>query len=327
VDEPRRAIRDWLDRSFPGANVTSLAGDASTRRFLRIAPSRSPSMILMDYGSPFEGETDDIRLTRVFLDACLPVARIRAVAPDPGCLVLDDLGDRMLERELQEHPSDSPKLLARAVDLALTIAIRGTPALERSPRLAGPSLDQARFRFEMEFFVKHFVGSYLGRPAEPDLIRGLEALADEAAQTSRPVLCHRDFHSRNIMLRDDRSLALVDIQDAQWGPETYDLASLLYDAYVEIDDEWRDPLIEGFRSALPNAPDRETFRAQLWVVSAERMIKALGTFGYQVAVQGNSRYRDAIPRTLQRLERLLPRVEQVPRLGAAFQDAGILGDD
>ena len=67
-----------------------------------------------------------------------------------------------------------------------------------------------------------------------DLGRALHELADRAAASPRKVLCHRDFHSRNLMLPPDHSLAMVDIQDARWGPDSYDLASILRDAYIEM---------------------------------------------------------------------------------------------
>jgi len=297
MDEPRAAIQAWVELRFPGARLSSLAGDASTRRFFRIRPDGGRSLVLMDYGAPFDGETDDVRLSRIFREADLPVAKIRSVAPDPGCLVLDDLGDLTVERNLHEHPSGGRDRMVQAVDLAAAIAVRGTEALARSTRAAGPSLDQERFRFEMGFFLEHYVRNHLGRSPGQRLVRGLEQLADEAARTPRRVLCHRDFHSRNLMLRDDGSLAMVDIQDARWGPDTYDLASLLYDAYIESDSGWREPLAERFRSALVNPPEAGPFRQRLRVVAAERMIKALGTFGYQVATLGRSRYREPIPRT------------------------------
>ena len=323
--EPRATVQVWVESHFPGARLDPLAGDASTRRFLRIRPLDGRSLVLMDYGAPFDRETDDVRLSRVFRDAALPVAKIRSIVPDPGCLVLDDLGDLTLERNLHEHPSGGRDRLTQAVDLAATIAVRGTEALARSSRAGGPSLDQERFRFEMGFFLEHYVRNHLGHSPDSTLERGLEQLADEAARTPRHVLCHRDFHSRNLMLRDDGSLAMVDIQDARWGPDTYDLASLLYDAYIEIDPEWRAPLVERFRSAWSDPPEPEPFRTRLRIVAAERMIKALGTFGYQVATLRRSRYREPIPRTLRRLNDLLPTLNDFPGLGAALRKNRVLG--
>ena len=121
------------------------------------------------------------------------------------------------------------------------------------------------------------------------------------------VLCHRDYHSRNIMVRADGTLAMVDIQDARWGPDTYDIASLLRDAYVDLKDEEVDELLrDSTATNLPGAISLDALRARFDIVAAQRMLKALGTFGYQVAVMKRDRYRTAIPRTVERLRRLLP---------------------
>jgi hypothetical protein len=156
----------------------------------------------------------------------------------------------------------------------------------------------------MRFFLEHYVGSFLGRSQSVGLREAVETLALKAAVHPR-VLCHRDYHSRNIMVREDGSLAMVDIQDARWGPDTYDLASLLCDAYVDLGDREAAELFDIYLQHLPGSPDAPGLRQRFELVATQRMIKALGTFGYQIAVLGRERYRSAIPRTLERLSRSL----------------------
>lgn len=328
MTSPRPEVAHFIDSSFPGARVTAIAGDASTRRFYRVQlPDRS-TRVLMDYGQPLDGETDDVRLARVFLVADLPVARILGVKQDAGCLVLEDLGERTLEMALdaewrQPAQGSSLELLRQAARLAADVAALGTPALSRSERASGPALDSERFRWEMNYYLEHYVRGLCGTAVPSELDRALQNLADLAAR-GRPVMCHRDYHSRNLMLRDDGSLAMVDIQDARWGPDSYDLASLLYDAYIEIDDGWRDPIIESYLSALGQSPPPPGFRSRLPWVAAQRMIKALGTFGYQIHVRGQPRYGSAIPRTLDRLRRLLPTLPEATQLQGLLAQARLL---
>lgn len=301
-----------------------LAGDASTRRFFRLFLPDDGSRVLMDYGAPFDVETDDVRLARVFGAAGLPIATIEQVVPEPGFLVLSDLGDRTLEGTLASaDPSTSEALYAAAVDLAVLVAVSGTRALRRSPRAAGPALDAERFRFEMDFFVEHYARGLQRLPSLPDgLVGAIHDLADRAAATPR-VFCHRDFHCRNLMVQRDGTLAMVDIQDARWGPDTYDLASLLRDAYVDLDEELVVALVERYRAGLPEPPEPGPFRRRFDVVAAERMIKALGTFGYQTHVMGRTRYLEAVPRTLSRLERLLPETDGGERIHHLFRESGL----
>ena len=103
----------------------------------------------MDYGSPFEQETDDLRLGQIFRRAGLRVAGLIDSAPAIGLLVLEDLGETSLESLLEgESTGDAPPAgLIRAVELAAEVARDGTPVLAASERAAGPALDRERFRF------------------------------------------------------------------------------------------------------------------------------------------------------------------------------------
>jgi aminoglycoside/choline kinase family phosphotransferase len=318
-----------LEALYPEIRLETLPGDASTRAFHRLFTTGGDTRIVMDYGRSFDGETDDVRLTRIFERASLPVARVLDILPEAGALVLEDLGDVTLEHALErERAGRGPgrfDLYRAAVTLAAGVATRGTEALRRSDRASGPTLDEERFLFEMRFFLEHFVGGFLARPEpEAELRDALFGLARSAAAHPR-VLCHRDFHSRNLMVLPDGSLAMVDIQDAQWGPDTYDIASLLRDAYVDLDDAEVAEYLEAYRLQIEGKPDPEAFGSRFRTVAAERMIKALGTFGYQIVLLGRERYRDAIPRTVERLARLLPIDTQTERLAWFFQELARAG--
>jgi hypothetical protein len=324
VSAPRPEILEYVAHALPGATLEPLAQDASTRRFFRVRPRSGPTRILMDYGSAFEGETADVVLGRIFTTAGLPVAQTLDVASRAGCLLQEDLGDRTLEQELLSCGSRSRLLLEAAVRLAAAIARDGSVALARSARAAGPALDAERFRFEMDYFLEHYACGLRGRTQVPDSLRaGLHELADRAAETPRRVLCHRDFHSRNLLVRDDDELALVDIQDARWGPDGYDLASLLRDAYIDVDEAWIDPLVDLYLEASC-APAREEFRRRFDVIACQRMLKALGTFGALRSSAGAARYLDGIPRTLARLRRLLPARSETQSLGTLLSATGLL---
>ena len=123
------------------------------------------------------------------------------------------------------------------------------------------------------------------------------------------MLCHRDYHSRNLMLHDE-TLYVIDFQDARMGPDTYDLASLLRDSYVDLPDAAVDDLIDYFL-ALSRDPahrltdDGATFRRRFDLMALQRNLKALGTFGYQTTTRGNPVYMQYMPRTLTYVKRTL----------------------
>lgn len=329
MSDPRPEVQSFIESRFPRAAVQRLAGDASYRIFYRVRMADGQTVVMMDYGSPFDEETDDIRLGRIFRGAGLRVAELFEALPDIGLLVLEDLGETSLETVLTRAESKKdegpPAILVQAVELAASVAQQGTPVLAAAERKTGPALDAARFRFEMDFFLEHFVLGLRGLANPPqELRRELYSLADRAATTPVRVLCHRDLHSRNLMVLEDGTLAMVDIQDARWGPDSYDLASILRDAYVEIDDRWLEPLTAKYLEGLADPPEASAFCQRLDIVAAQRMIKALGSFGYLTVVKRMDRYLDAIPRTLARLERLLPSIDETRPLHVALTRAGML---
>jgi aminoglycoside/choline kinase family phosphotransferase len=127
------------------------------------------------------------------------------------------------------------------------------------------------------------------------------------------VLCHRDFHSRNLMSHADK-LYWIDFQDSRLGPATYDLASLLRDSYVDLEEEFVADRAEEFRQrALPGEP-RETFARRFELVSVQRNLKALGTFGYMATVRQNPIYLQYVPRTLVNARRNLLRHSELAGL-------------
>jgi len=132
-------------------------------------------------------------------------------------------------------------------------------------------------------------------------------IVQELASEPR-VLCHRDYHSRNLMLHEGQ-LYLIDFQDARMGPDTYDLVSLLRDSYVDLPEATVEELIAYFL-ALKGTPDDPDFRQRFDVMALQRNLKALGTFGYQTTARRNPVYIQYIPRTLRYVRTNLKRHER-----------------
>jgi aminoglycoside/choline kinase family phosphotransferase len=106
----------------------------------------------------------------------------------------------------------------------------------------------------------------------------------------------------------------IDFQDARMGPSTYDLASLLRDAYVDVEDELREALAERFRQKAAPDESREVFHRRFELTCVQRNLKALGTFGFMASVRKNPVYLPYIPRTLDHVRRNLSRYPELERL-------------
>jgi aminoglycoside/choline kinase family phosphotransferase len=130
------------------------------------------------------------------------------------------------------------------------------------------------------------------------------------------VLCHRDYHSRNLMVRDGE-LHIIDFQDARMGPDTYDLVSLLRDSYMDITEGEADDLIAYFlalKAGTPAERPEAEFRRRFDVMALQRNLKALGTFGYQTITRRNPVYIQYIPRTLRYARTNLTRYDRFAHL-------------
>jgi hypothetical protein len=188
----------------------------------------------------------------------------------------------------------------------------------------GVAFDMEKLTWELDFFAKHFIEGYRGATlsAPKRLALGEEwsTVAAELAAEPR-VLCHRDYHSRNLMLHAG-SLYIIDFQDARMGPNTYDLASLLRDSYVDVSDHDVDDLIAHFLALKGQgghagaSPNREAieFRRRFDLMALQRNLKALGTFGYQTTTKRNPVYIQYMPRTLRYIRMNLEKYPRFARL-------------
>jgi N-acetylmuramate 1-kinase len=289
----------------PRALVLPLTGDASDRRYFRVQPRGGGSFVLALHAAPFSFDAlPFVNVAGLLGRVPVPIPAILGHAEDLGILELQDLGDVTLQAHLGSAPvSEHTALYREAIRLIAAIQRRGQELASDQFIPYGIAFDVPKLTWEMDFFVKHFVVAYRGAeitPADREALTAeFGALVGELAAEAR-VLCHRDYHSRNLMWRDGR-LFIIDFQDARMGPDTYDLVSLLRDSYVDISEDALADYIAYFlalRGGSPSAGDAVEFRRRFDLMALQRNLKALGTFGYQTATRGNPVYIQYIPRTL-----------------------------
>jgi N-acetylmuramate 1-kinase len=305
TSEARARIDGFLERSGYAARsprVVPLTGDASDRRYFRILTADSPSIVLSLYSAPFKfDELSFVNVARLLEQMPIPIPRVLGHADDFGVLALQDLGDVTLQAHLgAATPAEHAALYRQAVALIATLQRFGADLASPQYLPYGIAFDVEKLTWEMDFFTKHFLEAYRGvtlTEAQRQALKGeLARIIDELA-AERRVLCHRDYHSRNLMLHESQ-LYMIDFQDARMGPETYDLVSLLRDSYVDLPESTVDELIAYFLALRGlTGVDRE-FRERFDLMALQRNLKALGTFGYQTTARRNPVYIQYIPRTL-----------------------------
>lgn len=311
-------------RVFP-EKIVRLAGDASTRSYFRACfPDGQTRVLMLQAHSGQNEEASFLDVQRFLENLGLPVPRVYDHDPTEGLIVLEDLGDELLEVVVQrEDEAQTRALYFEAVDLLVRMryAIEGCSCKCGAFDLA---FDQAKLMQEMDFFVTHFIrGLSATEPslqASGTLQEFFARICGLLAEEPR-IFTHRDYHARNLLIHEGR-LVMIDFQDARMGPAQYDLASLLRDSYVTLPEDFIEELIGRYLEGVGEREieSRERFEYIFDLMSLQRNIKALGTFGYQLYVMRSERYRSSIPRTARYIERNINRYREFAGFRAVVAD-------
>ena len=316
-------LAHYLSTRPPGGRapeVLALTGDASDRRYFRVSFADQPSIVLAVHTGPIEFATLPFANVAELLEQVpLPIPRILGHSDVDGVIEQTDLGDLTLQAHVAAIDAGvRHDFYSQAVALIERLQRRGTELTSDRYIPYRIAFDVEKLTWEMNFFVRHFLEAYRGLSLSTSTRDGLaeefHAMVSELAAEPR-VLCHRDYHSRNLMVLGEH-LHVIDFQDARMGPDTYDLVSLLRDSYVELADDEVDSLIDRFRGMRAAPPTTAEFRRRFDLMALQRNLKALGTFGYQATTRANPVYAQYVPRTLTYARRPLERYSRFARLRA-----------
>ena len=294
-------LSDYLVRAkLDAEKILALTPDASTREYFRIPWRGRKLAVAAVYPEPFDAEIHPfLDVTRLFVAARLPVPEILDVDAAKGIIVQEDLGDRQLRRILETATEDEREVyVEEAISLIANIQAATPLAFERNSIASRLAFDEAKLSWELEYFLEHYFKSYCGdtlKHAENAELRAeLNDLASELAARPR-VLCHRDFHTSNLLVDAENRLRLIDHQDARMGPASYDLVSLLLDRQTGVPSlaeirERRLFFLEERRQRGLDALDPDEFGREFRLMTVQRCLKAVGTFSYQSGVCGRGEF-------------------------------------
>ena len=313
-------LREWL-RAQLGHDDFALSpasSDASFRRYFRIRQPARDTLIAMDAPPPQEDCRPFVHVAALFGTAGVHVPRVMAEDLERGFLLLTDLGDTTYLSALNDATAD--RLYLDALDALVRIQ-RST----RSGEL--PEYDRALLERELNLFPDWYVARQLGRTLDDtqrEVIRSsFELILVENLAQPR-VYVHRDYHSRNLMVCEPNP-GILDFQDAVHGPITYDLVSLLRDAYIEWPEErvldWCIRYWEKARAAaLPvHADFGEFYRSFEWM-GAQRQLKVVGIFARLCHRDGKEAYLRDQPLVMRYLKRTCRRYVDLAPLARLLDD-------
>lgn len=320
----KQQLEAWLKEVLANQNfsLTIASADASFRRYFRVhLPTEycgQKTLIAMDAPPPQEDCTPFVNVANLLLRAGLNAPQVFAQDLQNGFLLISDLGDDTYLSVLTNE--SALKLYGDATDALIKMQLSSQADLSKSSIL--PPYDEALLAREMQLFPDWYVAKHLGFSMNAEqqgwLQQTFDALiANIIAQGQ--VMVHRDYHSRNLMICTENNPGVLDFQDAVYGAITYDLVSLLKDAYIEWDEEqiidWAVRYWEKARKVgLPVPDDFSEFYRDFEWMGAQRHIKVLGIFARLNHRDGKDNYLKDMPLVMHYLRKVCERYVELRQM-------------
>ncbi|MGN0894252.1 MAG: aminoglycoside phosphotransferase family protein [Succinivibrio sp.] len=272
--------------------LLSLNGDASFRKYYRV---EGKGLIAVDSPPETQKNREFVAVNGALVRLGILVPNIVSVDYEKGFMLINDLGDRTfgqvaVGKEQERYYKAAIDILAQMTRVDIEL----------------PAFDEQFIRTELGLFETWTIEKYFKtqfRAVEKLLFENATKIMLSVCEAQPQVPMHRDYHSRNLMVFEDDRLAVIDYQDMVKGPLLYDLASLLFDCYVELDGELIESLkhyaydLYTAKNILTNT-DYDTFNYQLTVTSLQRHIKVIGIFCRLSIRDGKNNYLKDIPRVV-----------------------------
>jgi aminoglycoside/choline kinase family phosphotransferase len=307
------------------AGAQPLAGDGSDRRFFRLMGSPTKVLLWHPYAPGGEVNENDsyYRIGRHLRAKGVPVPEIYHYCPEEGWMLLEDLGDICLEAVMKGRSEDAQVRFRyrQALDNLVKMQVDGLDGFNSAwcfdtPLVDGPFLRER----ECLYFVLAFLQGYQGlKLAAAELFGDFDRLTKAAVASADRYFLHRDFQSRNLMIKDGR-LRVIDFQGARLGPLGYDVAALLIDPYVGLSPQWQEEFLAYYLQELQKrvAVAEADFRRQYSYLALSRNLQILGAFGFLTKVKKKPFFARHIPGAVKELRRRLqekrgefPRLQEV----------------
>jgi aminoglycoside/choline kinase family phosphotransferase/dTDP-glucose pyrophosphorylase len=303
-----------------------LKGDGSDRQWYRLNMDRK-SMILVDHGIRKTDRVNEadafVNIGRHLYERDLPVPQIYDGDTFAGYAFLEDLGNIDLQTTVQQAENDEKiiGMYRSVIQLLIKFSAIGAEQFDATWTYQTPSYSKALIlEKECRYFVEAFLNTYLGLTIRyADYRKEFEFLAEKALEHALPGLMHRDFQSRNIMIKNDK-FYFIDFQASRMGPIQYDLAALLIDPYVQLSQNIQTRLLKYCLEKLQAdmSLNADNFCRCYRYCRLTRNLQILGAFGYLSRVKEKAHFEKYIPAAVQTLRRNLNKHEHkiLPKLTA-----------
>ena len=290
----------------------------SDRKFYRIRCSPDQTLILVKYNLEREENRHYVQIAQ-FLDAHgIRVPKIYFHDPAEGLIWVEDLGESDLYSFRGESWLVRRAFYESALDeIAALHSLPESVCVEIKEHLPA-EFDAALYVWEQNYFFENCLGRYFkienAQLRELAALPALRQIAERLACSPR-VLVHRDFQSQNIIMRNGLAY-LIDFQGMRPGLAEYDLASLLFDPYVDLFSAERDELVYYYRQkqAENGRMIDDDFDDTLRLCAMQRLMQALGAYGFLGLVKGHKQFLKYVPTAVKSLRRIVDAVGGLEKL-------------
>jgi aminoglycoside/choline kinase family phosphotransferase len=298
--------------------ITPIEKGGSDRRFYRIRCSPEQSLILVKYDLEREENRHYVEIGQFLAQHRIRAPKIYFHDPEEGLIWIEDLG----ERDLFSY-RDEPWLVRRAFyesaldEISKLHRLPESICAEMRERLPA-EFNAELYSWEQGYFFENCLGRYFKidkvKLAALATLAALQEIGEKLGELPR-VLVHRDFQSQNIMMRNGQA-HLIDFQGMRPGLAQYDLASLLYDPYVDLRDDEREELLGYYCDGHIS----DDFRRTLRLCAMQRLMQALGAYGFLGLVKGHKHFLQHIPAAITNLRRVIAAIDGLEPLHELLQE-------
>ncbi|MCF6206056.1 MAG: phosphotransferase [Sulfurovum sp.] len=300
------ALIEWLEGYGIDSELVPLEGDASFRKYYRVADSFHRG-IVMDASVQQESVKPFVDIAYRLFEAGVRTPKINAFDLEQGFVFMEDMGNTHFADVIK---TEKETIYPQAIDTIVKMQHADTEGL--------PPYDRTFLLEEMklmeEWYLQKHLGMTLSSEEKKELDQILEKISDVVLEQPQGLFVHRDYHSRNLMFDCSDKLVVIDFQDARAGSLTYDLVSLLRDVYVELDPIEVERLALYFRDIKGIDVDDETFMKWFDFTGLQRHIKILGIFARLALRDGKEGYLKDIPLTLKYVTDVAGKYEETKAL-------------
>ena len=298
--------------------ITPIEKGGSDRKFYRVRCSPEQTVILVKYNLEREENRHYVEIAEFFAEHRIRAPRIYFHDPAEGLIWIEDLGKDDLWSYREESWLVRRAFYESALDEIVKLHCLPEEARSAIQKNLPVAFDAALYHWEQNYFFENCLGRYFGveekQLSELTELPALREMAERLGNLPR-VLVHRDFQSQNIIIRNAQA-HFIDFQGMRPGLAEYDLASLLFDPYVTLSRAECEELLTAYEAKRNAAlsPVSEQFREIFRLCGIQRLMQALGAYGFLGLVKGHEAFLNHIPAAMISLGSLVGEMEDLRKL-------------